>query len=116
MFGIGTPELIVILVIALIFLGPRRLPEVGKALGKALGELRRASQDLRDSIEIETRRSEHAERVASAQAGRSIVPYTVVDIAHRLCGQTAVLVARPSRAARGGCRPADADRLPYTAL
>ncbi len=63
MFGIGTPELLLILVIALIVLGPKRLPEVGKQLGKALGELRRASQDLRDSIEIESRRADRPERV-----------------------------------------------------
>ncbi len=68
MFGIGTPELLLILVVALIFLGPRRLPEVGKALGKALGELRRASNDLRDSIELESRRADQAERANAARA------------------------------------------------
>ncbi|MFN7955107.1 MAG: twin-arginine translocase TatA/TatE family subunit [bacterium] len=74
MFGIGTPELLLILVVALIFLGPRRLPEVGKALGKALGELRRASNDLRDSIELETRRSEQAERANAARAAMREAP------------------------------------------
>lgn len=46
MFGIGLPELALILVIALIIFGPGRLPEIGKSIGKALGEFRRASQEM----------------------------------------------------------------------
>ncbi len=42
MFGLGIPELLLILVIALIVVGPKRLPEVGASLGKAMGELRRS--------------------------------------------------------------------------
>jgi Tat protein translocase TatB subunit len=47
MFGIGMTEMIVILVIALVVLGPKRLPELARSLGKSLAELRRASTDLR---------------------------------------------------------------------
>jgi Tat protein translocase TatB subunit len=50
MFGIGVPELVVILVVALIVLGPQRLPEVAKALGKGLAELRRATSGLSDEL------------------------------------------------------------------
>ena len=50
MFGIGVPELLVILVVALIVLGPKRLPEVAKALGKGLAEFRRATSDLTDEL------------------------------------------------------------------
>lgn len=50
MFGIGTPELLVILVVALIVLGPKRLPEVARALGKGLAELRRATSGLTDEL------------------------------------------------------------------
>jgi len=47
MFGIGMTELMVIFVIALIVLGPKRLPEIARSLGKGLNEFRRASSDLR---------------------------------------------------------------------
>jgi Tat protein translocase TatB subunit len=47
MFGIGMTELLVILVIGLIVLGPKRLPELARSLGKGLAEFRRASTDLR---------------------------------------------------------------------
>jgi sec-independent protein translocase protein TatA len=50
MFGIGAPELLVILVVALIVLGPKRLPEVARALGKAMAELRRATSGFTDEL------------------------------------------------------------------
>lgn len=54
MFGIGTPELLVILAVALIVIGPKKLPDLAKSLGRALGELKRATSDLKQSIEQET--------------------------------------------------------------
>jgi sec-independent protein translocase protein TatA len=48
--SIGAGELILILVIALIVFGPKRLPEVGRTIGKSLREFRRASQDIRDEF------------------------------------------------------------------
>jgi sec-independent protein translocase protein TatA len=54
MFGsIGVPELIMIFVVALLLFGPRKLPDIGRSLGKALGEFRRASNDLKRTLEDE---------------------------------------------------------------
>ncbi|MFB0526774.1 MAG: twin-arginine translocase TatA/TatE family subunit [bacterium] len=49
----GTQELVVILVLVLILFGPRRLPEIGRAIGKAVRQLRRTTEDFREAIEQE---------------------------------------------------------------
>ena len=54
MFGtLGGPELFLIFVVALIVFGPRKLPDIGKSLGKMMGEFRRASNDFKSTIESE---------------------------------------------------------------
>ncbi|HZM96174.1 MAG TPA: TatA/E family twin arginine-targeting protein translocase [Vicinamibacterales bacterium] len=68
MFGsIGMPELVIILVIALIIFGPRKLPELGRSLGKSLGEFKRASNELRNTLEEEVRVEEQREQKAKMQ-------------------------------------------------
>lgn len=71
---IGMPELVVILVIALIIFGPRKLPELGRSLGRSLNEFKRASNELRNSLEEEVRVEEQREtqRKAEAAAARPV--------------------------------------------
>lgn len=77
MGSLGMPEILLILVIALIIFGPRKLPELGKTLGQSLAQFRRASEDFKrqweDEVEMERRRIdypppqvEHAEPSAAA--------------------------------------------------
>ena len=64
---IGMPEMLVILVIALIIFGPRKLPELGKTLGKSLAEFKRASNELKSTLEeeIKTEEQHNAKRAAA---------------------------------------------------
>lgn len=71
MFGtLGGPEIFLILVVALIVFGPRRLPEIGKSVGKMLAEFRKASNDFKRTIEDEV----EAEKLRELDAGRTASP------------------------------------------
>ena len=53
MFGIGMPEMLLILVIALIVMGPKKLPDLAKSIGRAFGEFKRATSEIKESLDID---------------------------------------------------------------
>ena len=69
MFGsLGMPELIVIFVIALIVFGPRKLPELGRSLGRGIAEFKKATNELQNTLEQEISADEQRTKEAAAQA------------------------------------------------
>ncbi|GFM33507.1 Sec-independent protein translocase protein TatB [Desulfovibrio subterraneus] len=66
MFGIGTTEILVILVVALIVLGPKSLPKIARTLGKGMAEFRRVSTDFQRTINTEIDMEEHEKRKKAA--------------------------------------------------
>ncbi len=89
MFGsIGMPELLIILTLALIIFGPRKLPELGRSLGRSLGEFKRASNELRNTLDEEIRIEEDRARPPrpapeTAQAAASVTDESQDDTAPR---------------------------------
>lgn len=101
---IGMPELVIILVIALIIFGPRKLPELGKSLGRSLNEFKRASADLQNTLEQEIKLEEQKEQTTTAEQRRAESERPAVDAA----GQTAAHGAEtpgPESVARSADQP-----------
>jgi len=98
-FGIGFPELLLILAIALMVIGPRRLPEIAKALGRAMGEFKRATDEFKQSINEETRATEIREQILK---GGKIYP---PDATRNSAGKNAAESDRPEETPGVNPRP-----------
>ncbi len=66
MFGIGMPELLLILALALIVIGPKKLPDLARALGRGLAEFRKATDELKSTLNEESRTEDKPESLPSA--------------------------------------------------
>jgi len=79
-FGpLGVPELLFIFVLALLIFGPRKLPEIGRTLGRAMGELRRATADLKGSLDTDLALEEESEHRRLPSPSRATSEASAVD-------------------------------------
>ena len=99
--GIGAPELIIILVIALIVVGPGRLPDVGSALGKSIREFRKAATDVKDATSLEEKPQSGPGPDAAAAPRRraTAVPATAAAAAPAIPSAAAAVAPPPPPAA-----------------
>jgi len=79
--SIGMPELIIIFVIALIIFGPRKLPELGRSLGKSIAEFKKASNELKSTLEEEIRLEEQRSTLEASKAAAT-APAAPVAVPH----------------------------------
>jgi TatA/E family protein of Tat protein translocase len=112
MGGLGVPEMLVILVVALVIFGPRKLPELGKTLGQSLAQFRKASEDFKrtweDEVEVEKRRIDtHPAPAAETPAyGASILePAAAAEAAASVTPEPAAAMPPPVGWASGDTNP-----------
>ena len=93
--SIGMPELIIIFVIALIIFGPRQLPELGRSLGKSIAEFKKASNELKSTLEEEIRLEEQRSTLEASKAAAppvavpTVVPHVEETVPVRKVDQSA---------------------------
>ena len=104
MFGIGMPEMILILAIALIVIGPKKLPDLAKSLGKAMGEFKKATSDLKESMQIDTELKDVKTAFTEINRKDNQEPPVVADEA----GETAGAAAGSEKTMDAG-KPEDVD-------
>ena len=97
MFGIGSTELLVILVVALIVIGPSKLPDIMRTLGKGMAEFKRMSNDVKSTLDAEIERADREDR--QAEAKKELYPETAKAAEQPAAGETAKTEAAPHKGA-----------------
>lgn len=106
MFGIGSTEFLVILLVALVVLGPKSLASVSRTLGKAMGEFRRVSTDFQRTLNAEVEQEEHLKRKQEAEK-EFFSPEARAEHAAKTAAQTqAAPAAAPAATETAAARPA----------
>jgi sec-independent protein translocase protein TatA len=77
MFGLGIPELIVIFVIALVVFGPKKLPDLGKSIGRAMAEFKKAQQEFQESVQAEMK---EVEKTAELEKVKDLAKIDKIDL------------------------------------
>lgn len=89
MWNLGMPELVIIFLVALVIFGPRKLPELGRSLGRSLSEFKRASNELKSTLEEEIRLEDQRERPTSPKPAAPTNPAQVSETSEPVPAQPA---------------------------
>jgi TatA/E family protein of Tat protein translocase len=104
MFGpIGMPELVLIFLVALLVFGPRKLPELGRSLGRGIAEFKRASDDLKRTIEDEIEQGK--QQVSTVQDEVSSLRRQAGDLRNTIASTVGAPLATPAEAPAGAPEP-----------
>jgi TatA/E family protein of Tat protein translocase len=82
MFGIGMPEMLLILAIALIVIGPKKLPDLAKSLGRALREFKKATSELKESIELDSELKEVKKSFSNSITDKKDALKSQLEVSH----------------------------------
>lgn len=96
MFGIGMPELLLILAVALIVIGPKKLPDMARAIGRGFAEFRKATEELKNSFHEEARTSETRDQLLTGGQVNAPPPPPASDSAENAPRDTAVAAKSPA--------------------